>query len=320
MLTAFDAESWAPAALAPARVPAAAHLSASRTGGATHKDVYINAGPAAADARARPSAGCFHTEMLMDELADKVEDGSARVPHQEPAAGSARTRCGGLLSRSRRETFGWSKRHPTGDPTPGPIKTRHGLRGEPVGRRRPRLQGALRDHVRWQRRQCAAARRTSAPARARACTMIDGRDARHPDGDGEGRDRRQRTTRSAAARRQHDGAACVARDPRDVRARHATRCRRRSRRRSAWTRRPLSPCNGRIQVERRRVEGPAVEGRVQLLGTEPVSVGRGVEAWPLGERHERRAVRRSRSGHRDRRHEGHAHRLRPGLRARSSIG
>ena len=44
----------------------------SRTAGGAHKDVYTNAGPARAMRAPGHPQGCYATELLMDELADKV--------------------------------------------------------------------------------------------------------------------------------------------------------------------------------------------------------------------------------------------------------
>ena len=84
----------------------------------THKDVFINAGQQRAMRAPGHPQGCFLTEILMDELADRVEDRSARVPHEEPAARRRRTRCGREYFARGAKAFGWDKRHPTGDPTP----------------------------------------------------------------------------------------------------------------------------------------------------------------------------------------------------------
>ena len=96
--------------------------------------------------------GCFLTEILMDELADRVkmDPVAFRIKNLPPAAPNAMW--AEYFARGAK-AFGWDKRHATGDPTPGPIKTGMGVLGAPVGRRRPRLAGALRHHVRRQRRR-----------------------------------------------------------------------------------------------------------------------------------------------------------------------
>ena len=64
---------------------------------------------------------CFHTEMLMDELADKLrmDPLAFRIKNLPPEAPNAMWRKYFPVAAER---FGWSKRHVTGDPTPGPIK------------------------------------------------------------------------------------------------------------------------------------------------------------------------------------------------------
>jgi xanthine dehydrogenase YagR molybdenum-binding subunit len=65
---------------------------------------------------------CFLTEIVMDELADRVrmDPVAFRVRNSPPDAPNAKYRS--YLPEGAK-LFGWDKRHPTGDPTPGPIKT-----------------------------------------------------------------------------------------------------------------------------------------------------------------------------------------------------
>ena len=61
--------------------------------------------PAAPDARARPSAGLLHHRSPDGRARRPREDGSGRVPDQEPAAAKRRTRCGrSYLARGRRRS------------------------------------------------------------------------------------------------------------------------------------------------------------------------------------------------------------------------
>jgi xanthine dehydrogenase YagR molybdenum-binding subunit len=86
-----------------------------------HRDVYTNAGPARAMRAPGHPQGCFATEMLMDELADKVRmDPVAFRLKNLPA--EAPNRMWRTYFPRAAEKFGWSKRHPTGDPASGPIK------------------------------------------------------------------------------------------------------------------------------------------------------------------------------------------------------
>ena len=133
-----------------------------------HKDVFINTGTQRPMRAPGHPQGSFITEIMMDELADlvKMDPIEFRLKNLPPHAPNAMWR---TLSAGRgRGEFGWSKRHPTGDPTPGSIKTGMGVAiGTWGGGGRGPAIGALRDRVRRQRDRCASARRTSAPARAR---------------------------------------------------------------------------------------------------------------------------------------------------------
>ena len=104
-------------------LPAAVHLHVPEPPPQA-PDVYTNAGPAARDARARAiRRAASSPRSLMDELADKAPDGSARAcgcKNLPPP--KRRTRCGAKYFPIGAEKIGWSKRHPTGDPAPGPIK------------------------------------------------------------------------------------------------------------------------------------------------------------------------------------------------------
>jgi xanthine dehydrogenase YagR molybdenum-binding subunit len=86
-----------------------------------HRDVYTNAGPARAMRAPGHPQACFHTEMLMDELADavKMDPLELRLKNLPPEAPNAMWRKYFPIAAER---FGWSKRHQTGDSTPGPIK------------------------------------------------------------------------------------------------------------------------------------------------------------------------------------------------------
>ena len=147
MLTAFDAQSWGTGgAGADVGLPAALHLRFPESAAARTQDVYINAGQQRAMRAPGHPQGCFLTEILMDELADRVrmDPVAFRIKNLPPAAPNAMW--AEYFERGAK-AFGWDKRHPTGDPAPGPIKTGMGVLGASVGRRRPRLAGARRHHV-----------------------------------------------------------------------------------------------------------------------------------------------------------------------------
>jgi xanthine dehydrogenase YagR molybdenum-binding subunit len=86
-----------------------------------HRDVYTNGGPARAMRAPGHPQGCFATELLMDELADAlrmdpVEFRIKNLPAEAP------NRLWRRYFPMAAEKFGWNRRHPTGDPTAGPIK------------------------------------------------------------------------------------------------------------------------------------------------------------------------------------------------------
>ena len=110
--------------------------------------------------------GSFNTEIMMDELADKVnmDPVEFRIKNLPPEAPNAMWRS---YLREGAAEFGWSKRHPTGDRTPGPIKTGMGVSintgaAAVVDRRRP----TAKSH-RMAASSCASALRISALARVR---------------------------------------------------------------------------------------------------------------------------------------------------------
>ena len=70
--------------------------------------------------------GSFLTEIMMDELADKVsiDPVEFRIKNLPPEAPNAMWRS---YLREGAAEFGWDKRHPTGDKTAGPVKTGMGV-------------------------------------------------------------------------------------------------------------------------------------------------------------------------------------------------
>jgi xanthine dehydrogenase YagR molybdenum-binding subunit len=83
-----------------------------------HRDVYINAGQQRAMRAPGHPQGCFVTEMLMDELADRVrmDPVEFRLRNLPPQAPNAMWR---EYFRIGAQRFGWDRRHPTGDPSEG---------------------------------------------------------------------------------------------------------------------------------------------------------------------------------------------------------
>ena len=152
IITAFDAESWGTGgagATAGFPLPYIYRIANRRR---THKDVFTNTGQQRPMRAPGHPQGSFITEIMMDELADKVKMDPVefRLKNLPPEAPNAMW---GSYLREGAAEFGWNKRHPTGDKTPGPIKTGMGVADQHVGRRRPRTgAGPLRDRVRRRRR------------------------------------------------------------------------------------------------------------------------------------------------------------------------
>lgn len=121
MLTAFEAESWGTGGAGASSGFPLPYIYTFPNRRRVHKDVYINAGQQRAMRAPGHPQGCFITEMLMDELADRVKMDPIefRIRNLPPQAPNAMWREYFKVGASR---FGWDKRHPTGDPTPGPIK------------------------------------------------------------------------------------------------------------------------------------------------------------------------------------------------------
>jgi xanthine dehydrogenase YagR molybdenum-binding subunit len=121
MLTAFDAETWGTGGAGAGSGYPLPYIYQFPNRRRVHKDVYINAGQQRAMRAPGHPQGCFVTEVLMDELADRVrmdpiEFRLKNLPEQAPNA------MWKAYFPIAAEMIGWSKRHPTGDPSPGPIK------------------------------------------------------------------------------------------------------------------------------------------------------------------------------------------------------
>ena len=152
MITAFDAETWGTGgAGVGAGFPLPVHLPLPEPAADATTTSTPTPGPQRAMRAPGHPQGCFHTEMLMDELADalKMDPLEFRMKNLPPEAPNAMWRKYFPIAA---EMFGWSKRHPTGDPTPGPIKRGVGCAANQWGGGGRGTQGALRDHIRRQRR------------------------------------------------------------------------------------------------------------------------------------------------------------------------
>src|SRR4051794_2002661 len=126
MLTAFDAESWGTGGAGAAAGFPLPYIYQFPNRRRSHKDVFINTGQQRPMRAPGHPQGSFITEVLMEELADavKMDPVEFRIKNLPPRAPNAMW--GDYLKQGATE-FGWDKRHPTGDKTPGPIKTGMGV-------------------------------------------------------------------------------------------------------------------------------------------------------------------------------------------------
>ena len=125
-LTAFDAQSWGTGGAGAASGFPLPYIYDFPNRRRQHTDVYINAGQQRAMRAPGHPQGCFLTEILMDELADRVrmDPVEFRIKNLPPAAPN------GMWAeyfQRGAKAFGWDKRHATGDPAPGPIKIGMGV-------------------------------------------------------------------------------------------------------------------------------------------------------------------------------------------------
>ena len=120
-LTAFDAESWGTGGAGAGSGFPLPYIYQFPNRRRVHKDVFINGGQQRAMRAPGHPQGCFITEVLMDELADRVrmDPVAFRLKNLPPEAPNAMWRSYFPMAA---EMINWKARHPTGDPTPGPIK------------------------------------------------------------------------------------------------------------------------------------------------------------------------------------------------------
>jgi xanthine dehydrogenase YagR molybdenum-binding subunit len=125
-ITAFDAESWGTGGAGSAAGFPLPYIYQIANRRRAHKDVFINTGLQRPMRAPGHPQGSFVTELMMDELADlvKMDPIEFRLKNLPPEAPNSMFR---PYLREGAEAFGWSKRHPTGDPTPGSIKTGMGV-------------------------------------------------------------------------------------------------------------------------------------------------------------------------------------------------
>jgi xanthine dehydrogenase YagR molybdenum-binding subunit len=126
VITAFDAESWGTGGAGQGANFPLPYIYQMPNRRRAHKDVYINTGTQRPMRAPGHPQGSFITEVMMDELADlvKMDPIEFRIKNLPPEAPNAMWRS---YLQEGAQAFGWSKRHPTGDPTPGSIKTGMGV-------------------------------------------------------------------------------------------------------------------------------------------------------------------------------------------------
>ncbi len=120
-LTAFDARTWGTGGAGAGSDYPLPYIYVFPNRRRTHTDVYINSGQQRAMRAPGHPQGCFVTEVLMDELADQVrmDPVEFRLKNLPPLAPNAMW---AKYFPMGAERINWKGRHPTGDPTPGPIK------------------------------------------------------------------------------------------------------------------------------------------------------------------------------------------------------
>jgi len=121
-LTAIDAETWGTGGAGQgANFPLPYQVYPFPARRRRHTDVYTNGGPQRAFRAPGHPQSCFITEIVMDELADRLrlDPLEFRLRNLPPEAPN---QMWGQYFKIGAEKFGWAKRHPTGDPASGPIK------------------------------------------------------------------------------------------------------------------------------------------------------------------------------------------------------
>jgi xanthine dehydrogenase YagR molybdenum-binding subunit len=125
-LTAFDGQSWGTGGAGAASGFPLPYIYQFPNRRRVHTDVYINAGQQRPMRAPGHPQGCFLTEILMDELADRVRMDPVEFRIKNLPEASPNAAWGDYFTQGAK-AFGWDKRHPTGDPNPGPIKNGFGV-------------------------------------------------------------------------------------------------------------------------------------------------------------------------------------------------
>ncbi len=121
-LVAFDAQSWGTGGAGATSNFPLPYIYNFPNRRRAHKDVYINAGLQRAMRAPGHPQGCFLTEILMDELADRVRMDPIVFRTKNLPARQADQMWEEYFAIGSK-AFGWDKRHQTGDAQSGPIKT-----------------------------------------------------------------------------------------------------------------------------------------------------------------------------------------------------
>jgi xanthine dehydrogenase YagR molybdenum-binding subunit len=124
-LTAFDGQSWGTGGAGANSGFPLPYIYQFPNRRRVHTDVFINAGLQRAMRAPGHPQGCFLTEILMDELADRVRMDPVKFRIQNLPTAAPSRKWGDYFEQGAK-AFGWEKRHATGDPTPGPIKSGFG--------------------------------------------------------------------------------------------------------------------------------------------------------------------------------------------------
>ena len=126
IITAFDAQSWGTGGAGATADFPLPYIYQVANRSRSHKNVFTNTGQQRPMRAPGHPQGSFNTEIIMDELADQInmDPVEFRLKNLPPQAPNAMW--GAYLKEGAAE-FGWSKRHATGDKTPGPIKTGMGV-------------------------------------------------------------------------------------------------------------------------------------------------------------------------------------------------
>jgi xanthine dehydrogenase YagR molybdenum-binding subunit len=125
-LTAFDGQSWGTGGAGATSNFPLPYIYQFPNRRRVHTDVYINAGQQRAMRAPGHPQGCFLTEILMDELADRVRMDPVEFRIKNLPAAAPNAAWGDYFTQGAK-AFGWERRHVTGDPTPGPIKNGFGV-------------------------------------------------------------------------------------------------------------------------------------------------------------------------------------------------